>query len=73
VAGSEGDWIAVIGPDTPARGERTQTEGYTQSQIAATIAAFIGQDYHAAFPKTGQPILDVLGGSVNKLSVQNKP
>jgi len=72
VAGSEGDWIAVIGPDTPPRGERTQTEGPSQSQIAATIAALLGQDYHAAFPKTGQPILDVLGRNA-KLSVQNKP
>ena len=72
VGGSEGDWIAVIGPDTPARGERTQTEGYTQSQIAATIAALLGHDYHAAFPKTGQPILDILGRNA-KLSVQNKP
>ncbi len=73
VAGSEGDWIAVIGPDTPPWGERTQTQGHTQSQIAATISALLGQDYHAAFPKTGEPILDVLGRSANKLSMQTKP
>src|SRR5207244_2367625 len=58
--GSEGDWIAVIGPDTPPLGERTQTETHTQSQIAATIAALLGEDYHGAFPQSGEPIADIL-------------
>ena len=62
IAGAEGDWIAVIGPDTPPAGERTQTEPHTQSQIAATIAALLGEDYHAAFPGSGAPITDVLAG-----------
>ncbi|HXT41069.1 MAG TPA: sulfatase-like hydrolase/transferase [Candidatus Angelobacter sp.] len=62
VANSEGDWIAVIGPDTPPVGERTQTEPRMQSQIAATIAALLGEDYHAAFPQTGAPIADVFAG-----------
>jgi hypothetical protein len=71
IAGSEGDWIAVIGPDTPARGERTQTGTNTVSQIAATMAALLGHDYHAAFPQTGDPIWDILGNK--KTPVQNKP
>jgi len=62
VANSEGDWIAVIGPDTPSAGERTQTAPQTQSQIAATIAALLGEDYHAAFPQSGAPIADALAG-----------
>ncbi len=62
IARSEEDWIAVIGPDTPALGERTQTESHTESQIAATIAALLGEDYHAAFVKSGALIADVLGG-----------
>jgi hypothetical protein len=70
IAGSEGDWIAVIGPDTPARGERTQTGTHSLSQIAATIAALLGHDYHAAFPQTGEPIWDMLGNK--KIPVQNK-
>jgi hypothetical protein len=61
IAGAEGDWIAVIGPDTRPLGERTRTEPCTESQIAATIAALLGQDYRAAFPNAGAPIADVLG------------
>jgi hypothetical protein len=62
VAGAEGDWIAVIGPDTPPLGERVQTEPHTQSQIAATIAALLGENYQAAYPKAGAPIPDIVGG-----------
>jgi hypothetical protein len=60
---SEADWIAVIGPDTPPVGERTRTEPHTESQIAATIATLLGEDYHAAVPGSGPPISDVLAGS----------
>jgi phosphopentomutase len=62
IANSEGDWIAVIGPDTPPAGERTQTEAHTQSQIAATLAALLGEDYHAAFLQSGAPIAEILAG-----------
>ncbi|MGA8706997.1 MAG: alkaline phosphatase family protein [Steroidobacteraceae bacterium] len=59
--GSENVWIAVMGPDTPALGERTQTAAVTQSQIAATLAALIGKDYPRAEPAAAAPIADVLG------------
>jgi hypothetical protein len=71
--GAENDWIAVIGPDTPALGERVQTESHTQSQIAATLAAFLGEEYHTVFPKSGQPILDVLSRKAVKMPAQMKP
>ncbi|MCC6695876.1 MAG: alkaline phosphatase family protein [Candidatus Hydrogenedentes bacterium] len=61
VQGSEAVWMAFMGPDTPALGERTQTEQVTQSQIASTLAAFLGEDYCAAVPQAGKPILDVVG------------
>jgi hypothetical protein len=61
--GSENIWIAVMGPDTAALGERTHVGAVTQAQIAATIAAFVGKDYHAAEPKAASPIADVLSGS----------
>jgi hypothetical protein len=32
----------------------------TESQIAATIAALLGEDYRAAYPKAGAAIADVL-------------
>jgi hypothetical protein len=57
--GSENIWIAVIGPDTPPLGERSNCSPLTQSQIAATLARFLGEDYCAAEPKAGKPIEDV--------------
>ncbi len=54
--GSENVWIAVMGPDTPPLGERTQIEPVTQSQIAATVAALIGKDYRKDQPRAAPPI-----------------
>jgi hypothetical protein len=59
--GSENIWIAVIGPDTAPLGERTHLAPVTQAQIAATVAAFVGKDYHHAVPKAAPPIDAVLG------------
>ena len=53
-------WMAFLGPDTPALGERKQAGPVTESQIAATIAALLGEDYRAAYPNAGAPIVDVL-------------
>ena len=61
--GSENIWLAVMGPDTAALGERVHVGAVTQAQIAATLAAFVGKDYHAAEPKAALPIAGVLGGS----------
>jgi hypothetical protein len=47
VDGAENVWIAAIGPDTPAKGERANVERVTQSQIAGTVAALLGQTYSA--------------------------
>ncbi len=57
--GSENIWIAVIGPDTPPLGERKHIAPVTQTQIAATLARLLGEDYCAAEPKAGKPIADV--------------
>jgi arylsulfatase A-like enzyme len=57
--GAEHIWLAVLGPDTPALGERANCAPITQSQIAATMAALLGEDYRAAFPKAGAPIGEV--------------
>lgn len=56
IAGAENIWIAVIGPDTPATGEMTNVSRVTQSQIAATVAQLLGQDYRAAVPQAAAPL-----------------
>jgi hypothetical protein len=56
IEGAENIWIAVLGPDTPATGERINVPRVTQSQIAATIAALLGQDYRAAVPQAARPL-----------------
>jgi hypothetical protein len=56
IAGAENIWIAVIGPDTPAAGEMTNVPRVTQSQIAATIAQLLGQDYRSAVPQVAEPL-----------------
>ncbi len=58
--GSENIWVAVLGPDTPALGERSQGPAVTQSQIAATVAALLGQDYCAAVPKAAKTIAEAV-------------
>jgi hypothetical protein len=53
-------WMAIIGPDTPALGERRNASDITQSQVAATIAALLGYDYRTVEPRAGAPIGDVI-------------
>lgn len=48
-------WIAVLGADAPALGVRANVET-TQSQIAATIAHLVGEDWRAASPKAAGPL-----------------
>ncbi|MBS0394353.1 MAG: AP protein, partial [Proteobacteria bacterium] len=59
--GSGDIWIAVLGPDTAPLGERRDVPLVTQSQVAATLAAFVGEDYRRVRPAAGAPIADVLG------------
>jgi hypothetical protein len=61
--GSENVWIAVLGPDTAPLGERSHVAPVTQAQIAATVAAFVGKDYHHDVPKAALPIAGVLSGA----------
>jgi len=53
-------WMAVIGPDTPALGERTRVAPVRQAQVAATVAALLGEDFNAASPQAAPPVVDVL-------------
>jgi hypothetical protein len=53
-------WAAFMGPDTPVMGERSNIPELTQSQLAATLAALLGEDYASAEKRAGRPIQDVL-------------
>jgi len=55
VPAAEQIWIAVMGPGVPALGVRRGTKA-TQSQIAATIAALVGEDFTKASPKAAPPL-----------------
>lgn len=63
VEGAEGDWIAIIGPDTPPLGERTNTAPISENQIAATIATLLGKDFRPDHPHSGLVIQDAFGKS----------
>jgi hypothetical protein len=63
IDGAENIWIGVIGPDTPPLGEMANVPRVTQSQIAATTAALLGQDYRAAKPGTAPPLPVVRGST----------
>jgi hypothetical protein len=59
--GSEATWMALLGPDTPPLGERKNVSEVTHCQIAATVAALLGEDFCAAVPQAGKPIAAALG------------
>jgi hypothetical protein len=59
IQGSNETWLAVLGPDTPPRGERRDTSVAVQAQIAATIAALLGENYRAFQPDAAPPLLDI--------------
>lgn len=56
IEGSQNIWIAVVGPDTPHRGEVGTSPDVTQSDIAATIAGLLGLDFRDSNPGAGPPI-----------------
>jgi Type I phosphodiesterase / nucleotide pyrophosphatase len=61
--GSENIWMAVLGPDTQALGERTNTTAIRQAQIAATIAGLLGKDYRRDVRAAAPPLEGVLIGA----------
>ena len=56
VAGAEDVWIAIFGPDTPRRGELSNTPEYFLSNIAATILRFYGVEPAEFNPQASAPI-----------------
>jgi hypothetical protein len=55
VPAAERIWMAVRGPQVPVLGSRASVH-VTQAQVAATIAALVGEDYVKAQPKAAAPL-----------------
>jgi hypothetical protein len=60
VSGADAIWIAALGPDVPALGERHDTDPVTQAQVAATVAAMLGEDLHTDLPKAAPALAEFL-------------
>jgi hypothetical protein len=59
VPAAERIWIAVLGPDTPALAVRERAP-VTQAQVAATVAALVGEDFRRAAPLAAPPLPEVV-------------
>jgi hypothetical protein len=57
---SDETWLAALGPDTAALGERRNTPAVHQAQVAATVAELLGEDFRAAQPTAAPAIGDFL-------------
>ena len=55
VPAAEATWMAVMGPATPALGVR-ESVTVTTAQVAATVAALLGEDFCAAVPAAAPPL-----------------
>lgn len=60
VAGAEAIWMAVLGPDTPALGER-ENATFTQAQVAATLASLLAEDWRRTNPAAAAAVADAVG------------
>jgi hypothetical protein len=56
IEGSQEIWIAILGPETPDRGELSNAEPVYQSDLAATLLEILGLDYREFDPEAGPPI-----------------
>lgn len=61
VAGAEEMWVACFGPHVKARGELRDHAPIEQRQVAATVAAAVGQDFRSAVSGAAPPIAACAG------------
>jgi hypothetical protein len=59
VPAAERVWMAVLGPDTPPLGIRKNVT-VTLGQVAATVAALLGERFDAGVPSSAPPLPDVV-------------
>ena len=63
--GAENTWWAIMGPDSPRAGIVKNTPT-AQDQLASTIAAVLGEDFHSAFPTSGKVVEKALKPAARK-------
>jgi hypothetical protein len=56
IEGAEDTWIAFVSPKMPQRGVWQKHEPLSTSQIAATLAGWMGVNWQAEHPNAGAPI-----------------
>lgn len=59
IPGSDRVWIAAVGPDTPQRGELSNTPDYYQASLAATVLRYLGLDYKEYSSEAEPPIKEM--------------
>jgi hypothetical protein len=59
IEGAEYIWLAVLGPDTPPLGVRSDVE-VTLSQVAATLAEAVGENFCASSPRSAKALPNAL-------------
>ena len=57
VEGAEQVWIAMVGPGAPKLGAVKGGTAVTQSQIAATVASLLGENYFKSEPRAAPPLI----------------
>jgi hypothetical protein len=62
--GSDQAWMAVLGPAVAASGERAPAPEVTLAQVAATVAALVGEDYRAVVTAAAPALTGVGVGAV---------
>jgi len=72
VPGAGQTWMAFLGPDTAPMGERSLTSAVTDSQIASTIAAMLGEDFNSEMANVSAPLQDVLQPSLEIVRSTNR-
>jgi hypothetical protein len=65
VPGAQQIWMAIVGPDTPARGEIENSGEVFQRDIAPTILELMGVDYREYAGVLGKPVELAVAGKRN--------
>ena len=60
IPGADETWLMALGPDTPALGERRNVPPVHQAQIAATVAALLGEDFRQDFPEAAPVVTEIV-------------